>query len=182
LDEFLVPYEIVSPDGINWDESMAIRDDELAEWLSHLVSQRIVVLLDTCFSGGMIDTSGQASRGLSEPLLSAQWQEGFAQDIQGSGRIIITASAESEGSWEFGDLGHGVFSYYLREAFRTPAADLNDNGWISAQEAYAYLAGRVDDEVRSRTGQRQHPQMDDQVFQEVDLVRLQPVPDACPFP
>lgn len=180
-DEFLVPYEIGSPDGIHWDETMAIRDDELAQWLGMLESQRIVILIDSCFSGGMFEAGALQGKGLGAPMRATQWQDGFAQDIEGSGRVILTASTEAEPSWEFGKLQHGAFTYYLLEAFRTAGADLDGNGWISAQEAYTYLAGRVNSYVHAETGSSQHPQLQDRVGSQVDLVKLQPAPSACPF-
>ena len=188
-DEFLVPYEIEWDDSQGrWRHEMAIRDDELNEWLSVLESQKIVILVDSCFSGGIIEAAAGEARGLpwqpsaTAEVNAAQWQDGFAQDIQGPGRVILTASAEGQSSWEFGELQDGVFTYYLLEAFRSPSADANSNGWISAEEAYAYLAGRVDDYVWAHTSppEHQNPQMSDGVAGEVDLIQLGGTVSACP--
>jgi uncharacterized caspase-like protein len=185
-DEFFVPYE-VAPDGENWDAAMAIRDDELAQWLDALESQQVVLIIDSCFSGGIFDASAAQVRGLSfgqaDPaaMTAAQWQSGFAQDVEGNGRVILTASAEDEPSWESGGLRHGVFTYFFLEALRTAGADLNGNGWISAQEAFQYLDGRVTDYVQLVIGDAQHPQIYDGVGSDVDLFRLPSQTADCPF-
>jgi uncharacterized caspase-like protein len=129
-DEFIVPHEIEWDSvELRWLHEMAIRDDELDRWLSVLESRQIVILVDSCFSGGQIETTGDATRGLAwQPdaqgeMTAAQWRDGFTQDVQGPGRIVVTASTEDQGSWEFGELQNGVFSYFLLEALRTPGAD-----------------------------------------------------------
>jgi hypothetical protein len=191
-DEFLVPYEIQWDDvEKRWLYEMAIRDDELASWLDLLESRNIAILVDSCFSGGMMEaaisrtgmsrTRGLAWQPASHGMVSAaQWQNGLAQDIQGPGRVILTASTESQASWEFGELEDGVFTYYLREAFRSSSADTNSNGWISAEEAYTYLAGRVDSYVYSKTGKHQNPQISDGVTGQVDLIQLPGIVGSCP--
>jgi uncharacterized caspase-like protein len=187
-DEFIVPHEIEwDATQSRWRQEMAIRDDELAQWLSVLESQHVVVILDSCFSGGMIDVrSGQSARGLGqkppvpEAMTAALWRDGFAQDIEGPGRIVLAASAEAQSSWEFGALKNGVFTYYLLEAMTSPSADTNGNGWISAEEAFAYAASRVDNYVWTHTGTHQNPQMSDGVSGEVDLTQPGAPVGLCP--
>jgi hypothetical protein len=187
-DEFIVPYEI-EWDEIQerWRHEMAIRDDELEQWLSVLESRRIVIILDSCFSGGMIQASyNQLARGVgqkppaAQAMTAAQWRDGFVQDIRGPGRIVLAASAEDQSSWEFGELGDGAFTYYLLEAMTTPSADTSSNGWVSAEEAFAYAAGRVDNYVWTKTNTHQNPQMSDGVSGQVDLVQLGAAIGSCP--
>lgn len=184
-DEFIVPYEI-DDDGVNWRYDMAIGDDELDSWLAVLESQRMVILLDSCFSGGMIDESVLANRGIAWTPISrtrldaAQWLDDFTADIQGPGRVIVTASSEGQSSLETSELQDGVFSYYLLEAFRTPSADSSGNGWVSVEEAYAYLAPRVDAYVWNAIGAHQNPQISDGVAGQVDLVQLGATIATCP--
>jgi len=188
-DEFLVPYEIEWHPAEGWLYQMAISDDELESWLSVLESQHIAILIDSCFSGGIIEISSQEldqTRGLSwqpasqSQVTAGQWQDGFVQDIQGTGRVVLTASAEDQPSWEFGELQNGAFTYYLIQALRSPGADKNGNGWVSAQEAYAYLVEEVDDYVYTKTGSHQNPQISDGVSGEVDLAQLGQAVEPCP--
>jgi hypothetical protein len=192
-DEFIVPHEIEWDPIEGWRYEMAISDDELQSWLSVLESQHIVILIDSCFSGGMIEITGTqtiGTKGLSwQPaaqgkVTAAQWRDGFTRDIQGSGRVVLTASAEDQPSWESGELKNGVFTYYLLEALRSPSADANSNGWISAEEAYDYLDDRVDDYVWENVNPphtyNQNPQVSDGVSGEVDLTQLGGAIDPCP--
>jgi uncharacterized caspase-like protein len=187
FDEFLVPYEI-EYGASGWQYDMAIRDDELARWLDALPpQQQIVLIIDSCFSGGLIPTAAVQARGLDwQPGTHAQmtpeaWQDGIVRDIAGNGRVILTASAENQPSLESSALGGGVFTYFLLEALRTPSADENGNGWISAEEAYRYLDDRVDAYVYASTGTHQHPQISDGIAGELDLVQLGDEIGVCPF-
>lgn len=181
-DEFIVPFGIdvtIRPTPLQ----RAIRDDELAAWLDELESQNVVLIADTCFSGGMVPSAiAGRVKSLSpyvEPLASPPTQvlsDGFVQDIGQSGRLILMASAENQYSLESIELGHGVFSYYLLEALRSPSADQNGNGWISAEEAFTYLRPRV----RSYTSSAQSPQVVDGVVGQADLVPVRAPAAACP--
>jgi len=152
LDEFLATYDT---DEVSGGLVNVIRDDELDAWLSELESDRVVVLLDSCFSAGMMDSSAMPSadlipRGTDLPEgLRSQPQaggvpDGILFDLRQPGREILTASDIDQVSWESGLLRHGVFTYFLLLALVDPAADTNDNGWVSAEEAFPYLAPRVD--------------------------------------
>jgi hypothetical protein len=180
-DEFIVPYDIQctncdNPQLLEWLPETAIRDDEFDAWLDTLESHRIVVIVDSCFSGGLA-AGAVSSRGLrSRPDLGVaatdlQAGDSFAQDVNGSGRLVLMASAADQGSWEFSALEHGVFSYYLLQALSSASADANHNGWVSAEEAFNYLAGRVDSYVYSNTGYRQNPKISDGVAGETNLTR-----------
>jgi uncharacterized caspase-like protein len=181
-DEFLVPYGINVNDGGPLEK--VIRDDELARWLGELESQQIVLVVDTCFGGGMAQALGDTVKSLSPYLapqaaLSAQdWQDGFAQDVEGTGRVVLMASREEETSIESSELGHGVFTYYFVEALRSESADTNDNGWISAEEAFAYLRPKV----RTYTNFGQTPRISDGVAGEVDLTTPLTTVTSCPWP
>ena len=68
------------------------------------------------------------------------------------GRIIITASSDSEVSKESDDLKHGYFTYYLLKGLKG-AADVDGDGFIDVNETSSYL----NREVPKATGQKQHP-------------------------
>jgi hypothetical protein len=167
-DEFIAPYDTtLTGDNI-------ILDDELDEWLSRLESEHVVVAVDSCNSGGMIDYAGVATgRGIGFVLKTqgvvAQVAEadGLAADINKKGRVVLVASRTDQESWEFGALNNGVFSYYFVEGFSSTIADGDGNGRISAEEAFSYLECRVDNYVYGHTGDvpggpyNQNPQLYD---------------------
>jgi hypothetical protein len=196
-DEYLAPYELLcdpcgdTPESTMWIMETAIRDDELAAWLDDLESQRIILAIDSCFSGGLIESSAGMARSLSlrqiESPSAVQAGDGLLADVGKAGRVVLTASTEVQGSWEFGGLKNGAFSYYLAQALVSHAADRNSNGLVSAEEAFAYLAPRVDSYVYGHTGDapggpyHQNPQLYDGIAGEIDLT--QPVAvTICPAP
>ncbi len=159
-----------------WDEAIVaydrqlILDDALAEWMGAIRAKRVVLIVDSCYSGTMergirtfkID---EASRPLFPPL-----KDGFITDFAGPGArgvanvVALTASRPDQVAQELPALGHGVFTYYLLEGLKG-AADANKDSAITAQELYAYAAA----EVKRRYGQE--PQLHDGVGQPV-VVRL----------
>jgi len=138
-----------------------IRDDELSDWLAAVPMERIVVMLDTCYSGGQIKgiPGDMLVKSLSEEFVPSRG-DGFAVDLVSldtkaigpqdlddleKSVVVITSSDEDEYSWEFGaPLYHGLFTYYLLEAL-DGAADEEGNfdGDINAREAYEYLCPLV---------------------------------------
>jgi uncharacterized caspase-like protein len=173
VDEWLIPTD--------WDctDDMAIADDELDTWLDMINSQHVVLMFDSCFSGGMFaygtqGTSGGRSRCIPPPAgveVLAVEEPGLPMDIGQSGRLVLTASEEDQESYECDSLQAGVFSYYLRQALLTNAADTHDlNGWISGEEAYDYLAPRVEAEMCYNPW-IQNPQLSDGIAGEEDLTQ-----------
>jgi hypothetical protein len=175
-DEYLVPYDA------GGSPSTYIRDDELDTWLDSLDSDHVVVIVDACHSGGLIGAAGRTTQEQARcrclPSVDGAVREstvlgdGFANDVDQSGRLILAASREDQLSWEFSALQHGVFTYHLLQGLYTTAADTHDgNGWVSGEEAYDYLIPHVDVYVYSRTGYHQNPQRSDGIAGEVDLTQ-----------
>ena len=134
--EYLLPWDSLTSSYAN-----DIRDDEFAGWLAQLESQNLVVILDSCNSGG------------------------FVQDLTGSSRTVLTACSTDESAWESASLDHGVFSYYLLDALgKLSQVDANDDYRISAEELFAYAQPKVQDYKSS-----QHPQMYDGSSSQLDL-------------
>jgi len=91
-----------------------ISDKEYDSWLDELDSKHIVIIHENCYSGRM-----------------------FA--VRQFGRTFITAGGKylfCPANWS-DQLGSTMLSYYLLEAF-DGVADLNDDGWITASEAFHY--------------------------------------------
>ncbi len=143
LDEYICPYDALSNSFTN-----DIRDDELKTWLNTLDSGKIVVILDTCYSGG------------------------FINDLAKSGREILAACAENELSSETGSLGHGVFSYFLLQALGTMAseADLNGNNLLSVEELFNFANANTLE--YTSLDNDQHPVFYDGYTGELSLVPL----------
>ena len=93
-----------------------ISSPELSMWLDTLESQNIVVIMDFCEGGS------------------------YGDSISGIGRIVITGCTGHEKCWQEDAYRHGIFSYYLIEAFdHLDTVDTNDNHEISAEELFEYV-------------------------------------------
>ena len=167
LDEYIVPCEA-------GDLSSFIRDDELGEWLDAYPAP-VTVILDTCFSGGQIKQlqfGTGVARSFSMGYPGPAAGDGFATDLQPTrrpgiltkdlddtiGGVVLTACDDNEFSYEFDELQHGVFTYYLLEALgpQCGVADADGDCDISAEEMFGYA--RTETELYNSY---QHPQMYD---------------------
>jgi uncharacterized repeat protein (TIGR02543 family) len=155
-DEYICPY-----DSLMYSYANDIRDDILDTWLGSLDSQHISVFIDSCNSGGFIDKSTR------EKLSASGFGDGFAKDLSKGGRVVITASDETESSWEYEDLEHGVFTYYILEGLdNLHLVETNGDNKISAEEFFDYVAPLV----RVYSDWQQHPQMYDGYEGELILI------------
>jgi hypothetical protein len=78
------------------------------------------------------------------------------------GIAALFACAAGQAAWEDKGLGkgkppgHGVFFHFLIEAFQG-AADADKNGKITVTELHAYVAGKVEEYVSRKFGEKQTP-------------------------
>jgi formylglycine-generating enzyme required for sulfatase activity len=106
-------------------------------------SQRIVVILDCCHSGAF----GKAMpRGLNKIDFEGQ--------LGGEGRIILTASDET--NYTFEDPGEEMATYtrYLVKGLKTGAADHDKDGWVSVNDLHAYVLEEAKTAKRKISPQR----------------------------
>lgn len=159
-------------------DSAYISDDALERQLANVPMSRIVVMIDSCFSGGHL---GEATEVPAASEWAADWSADFRrlpqtrpQDLDSlTKRIVaVTASREAEYSWESAALGHGVFTYALLEALGGAADDVGDSdGFVSGEECYAYVAPRVT-ELITAIEEEQRPLMLDLCEGELEFLRL----------
>lgn len=143
LDEYLV----------ETDDQANIYDDDLGEWVTDLPTQRVMVVLAACHSGGFIKSAGAGPR-----MDAASFVAGFNEDLQraieqkrkmapldlddnGFG-VVITAADDDETCQESYELQHDVLVYYVLQGMAGPA-DRDSNGWVSAEELFAWAGPRA---------------------------------------
>ena len=117
--------------------------------LEHCRARRQVLILDSCFSGAFaLGAKGEADLGLRDRFLG-----------HGRGRVVLTASAATEYSFE-GDPtdtavpAGSVFTAALVQGLRTGAADTDHDGHVSIDDAYAYVFDQVQAAGAAQTPQR----------------------------
>ena len=149
LAKYLIPADAEEDDLY----SSALPMDELQTIFGRIEAERVVAFLDACYSGAAGGRTFSARKTRATGI-----DDLFLERLTRSkGRAIITASRPTEVSIELGELGHGLFTYYLIQGLKG-AADLNRDGIISLQELYEYLEQQVTAKSRAAGG-NQHPVM-----------------------
>jgi hypothetical protein len=159
VDEAIVPYDA----RVN-DESTLIRDDELLDIIEDFNANEAVFIFCTCHSGGMIeDAVGykplDVFNGKSDDYIRIHndvvnavnnFNEGLTNELEGENRVVMSSCGELSLTREFPDgdfLGYiGVpFVSYLIEGLRG-YGDVkgNNDGQVSAEEAFEYMKPRAD--------------------------------------
>ncbi|MBV8541568.1 MAG: ABC transporter substrate-binding protein [Pseudonocardiales bacterium] len=112
-------------------DSTGISARWVKEQMDHSRSQRIVLLLDCCYSGAFTRGLRRRSAGTEEIL----------EQLGGRGRVVITASDKMEYAYD------SKFTDAVVRGLATGAADLDGDGQVSVGELYQY----VYDQVRRNT-------------------------------
>ena len=111
-DEFIVPYKHNKSDE-------NIIDEELNLMFEEIKTEKLIIIFESCYSGGMIDG---------------------ANDTKKTGRIVITSTNVNETSYPyslfFSKKGF-LFAYYLIKGL-DGRADKNNDGYVSVEEAHQY--------------------------------------------
>lgn len=152
--------DALSPDGDGLEKYLLAADSdptdiystalpmrEVGYLFSRIKSERLVFLVDSCYSGA------SGGRTVENFGFRANISDKFLERIStGRGKIIITASAANEVSAEDDRLQHGVFTYFLLEGLKGKA-DMDFDKIITVDEIYRF----VSDQVPKATRQEQHP-------------------------
>ncbi len=148
LAKYLVPWD-ADPQSLF---STAIPMEEIDRIFGRLSARKILMIQDTCFSGG---AGGRTFLAKGLTTRSTNLTDKFLQDLsQKEGRMILTASDVNQVSLEDPALGHGIFTSFLLEALNG-AADLDGDGAITVREVHLYLQRRV----HERSNGAQTPQL-----------------------
>ena len=128
-------------------------------------ARRVVLVLDTCFSGDALTsleagTGGSAAKGFNVPIpqdksAEPSSQPAFSAAFQnlkiGYGRAVITASRASQESWESTKLQNGYFTHYLLDALRT------SHGLETLDHLFPEVRTLVSTHVKAEVGASQDP-------------------------
>lgn len=120
-------------------KSTGLAIDELLNYLSDCRAKQQVVWLDACHSGGM-SLRNSLTRAKSQTLVNPTPQLVKIlrrKAAQSQGFYALLSCDRTQQSWEFPELGHGVFTYYLMRGLRGEAAD--PQGTISMDTLYQYV-------------------------------------------
>lgn len=120
---------------------------DVLEQLDRCESRQQLIWLDACHSGELMIPGVKGVEAADEPtttLLRLLRQ----QAVRNKGLYALLSCDQGQRSWEFPELGHGLFTYYLIQGLRGDAADAA--GVISADGLYHYLYYHIIDFIRQK--------------------------------
>lgn len=145
---YLVPTDITKLYGDPAQlQAKGISATELRGYLTQVKSQKQIILMDACHSGGAIKSMTVRSAAADEKAI--------VQLARSSGVVMIASSGTKQFATEFEALKHGVFTYALLEALDGKA----DNGdrKITVNELKLFMEERVPELTKEHGGQAQYP-------------------------
>lgn len=107
--------------------------NDLLQQLSNCAASQQLVWLDACHSGGMTLRGTAMSADPSTQLVEVLRHKA----AESKGFYALLSCDRAQQSWEFPELGHGVFTYYLMRGLRGEAAD--SQGVVEADALYQYV-------------------------------------------
>lgn len=146
---FLVPNDIVKLYGD--DEGLSqkgISAQRLKEVCTSIQAQKQVVVLDACQSGGAVQAF--STRGAAN-------EKAILQLARSAGLVVLSATGTEQFAAEFGQLGHGVFTYAILKGLNGDADGGTKDGKITVKELEAYLNDRVPELTKKYRGTAQYP-------------------------
>lgn len=119
----------------------SLKFDYINECKDQSACNRVVVILDCCYSG----TAGTKGDFLQEMLST----------FSGSGTIFLTSTGQTGSNLakEDKEFKHGVFTHYLLKGLKDWAADYDNDGVITVNDLYRYTF------TETKAKGLQHPQM-----------------------
>ncbi len=112
---------------------------EILQLLSNLGIHRQMLWLDACHSGDITLRGAKGEAGNSSLINPADRLEEVLRQraAQSKGFYALLSCDQKQRSWEFPELKHGLFTYYLMRGLRGEAAD--SQGVIEADGLYKYV-------------------------------------------
>ena len=138
-DEVICPYDCEYVDDVLTNY---FRDDELDEYFLNITARGQCLLFESCYSGGLVDKNGDGIITKEETdvlnddfLRDVEGQKMETTDINGTNRVVIMSSQPDNKSRASFLLGFPLITC-MAIAFMSLAKDNDNDGWISAEEAF----------------------------------------------
>jgi len=120
-DEAICPYDTkITTDGFQ----NIITDDELDTCLSTINAKGQFIMFESCMSGGMVDN--ETSKNIT--LI----------DVNKKGRVVVMSTPSGKLGFAMASVGWPISLLY-GQALSNQNCDTNNDGWISAEEAFTFV-------------------------------------------
>ncbi len=155
------PYFLCSDTFRNSLDQTAISIEYIKNVLKESLARVKILILDSCHSGSIrgVKDSGIMTRELFNSVFPPP--EGF---------VVMASCKLNEVSFEWGEVEHGVFSYYLLEGLRG-GAYRSDDSIITVSDAHQYTSSKVKQWAFPK-GLEQNPTLEQAVTGAIPLVSL----------
>lgn len=140
----------LSDDGIR--QSRAISSSELTRWINLIPAQKQVLILDACYSGGLIESLSSSKKSLSSTQVRA-----FDRMQDRTGMFVLAGSASNKVSYEAGKYGQGLLTYSLLQGIDGLA--LREGKYVDVARLFEFAQQRVP-ELAEGIGGIQQPMAD----------------------
>lgn len=169
FDEAIAPYDLTAGQAdapreqrLKLLRESNIVDDTLARWIQELQGRQVVLMFDTCHSGGII-----ANKQLLEDELFADEAARIKDIVQLNTLILTSCAADEQSLFEGTPNGTMWFTYCLTEAINRRDPEI----MLSVQDAFSFARERVKQLlVEGNAGRQQSPAISDNIFLPVPLV------------
>jgi serine/threonine protein kinase len=142
---YLLPYD-ADPDDV---VTRGIAMTDLARWIGGIEAKAVVVCLDCCHAGRILERQPGSARDL-------ELRPALLQAIAGKGRFFLASCDEGQKSLECDDLKHGLFTYHLLRGI-AGAGDRDGDGRVGLAELFNYVSAAVAKDAREKFGREQKP-------------------------
>lgn len=145
---YFVPHDAVYPENEEYLKKNGLSDVDISNALKEIKAQKIVLLLDSCKSGGAIVKIAQ-SRGTDE-------RKTLMQLSRSTGVYIVAASTKNQFATELESLKHGIFTYCILEGLNGKA-DKNKDNKITIGELIVYIQDELPNISEKYKSESQYP-------------------------
>ncbi|HEX5108779.1 MAG TPA: caspase family protein [Vicinamibacterales bacterium] len=143
---YFVPHDLRNPEREEQLASLGVSSTYLAQELRRMTSQKVLLLVDACYSGSMLS----AFRGYED-------RRALALLARSAGVHILAASTRDQRASEVPELGHGVFSYALLRGLEGAAALRDVDNQVTAMSLASYVRTQLPDLGRQYRAEVQDP-------------------------
>lgn len=139
---FLIPKEY---NAENFNDT-TISGDEFKEFLSKIKTHRLVVVLDACHSGGLIDYIGKSKDKMENIPKKGLTNEYIDAISKSRGRFVISSSQADEVSLILPEYKCSLFTHFLCNALKGETGDqhvYDKDGFIRIFQAFTYVSSKT---------------------------------------